>query len=182
MLFRIEKWKTLLDRAPLHLKFLKNCDMFLLWVRLWGADDWQTKTNKFTVKFSRIFRWRRALSSKVFHLFHVAKCYSELKNEELSWKKLTPKLFGKLTYYRLHQSLTSPCSKMLFWTTREIGHPRVLHIAASMVNVRDPFATIVSAWRCRRVRRARSSSSAFTCTYVFSHIHIWCNALASKWW
>ena len=88
----------MLDRALLHLKFLKNCDMFLLWVRLRGADDWQTKTNKFAVKFSRIFRWRRALSSKVFHWFHVAKCYSELKNEELSWKKLPPKLFGKLSY------------------------------------------------------------------------------------
>ena len=158
------------------------CYEFVFRRRLRGADDWQTKTNKLLSNFQEFFRWRRALSSKVFHWFHVAKCYSELKNEELSWKKLTPKLFGKLTYYRLHQSLTSPCSKMLFWTTREIGHPRVLHIAASMVNVRDPFATIVSAWRCRRVRRARSSSSAFTCTYVFSHIHIWCNALASKWW
>ena len=62
----------------------------------------QTKTNKFAVKFSRIFRWRRALSSKVFHWFHVAKCYSELQNEELSWIKLPPKLFGKLSYWWGH--------------------------------------------------------------------------------
>ena len=88
----------MLDRALLLLKFLKNCDMFLLWVRLQGADDRQIKTNKFAVKFSRIFRWRRALSSKVFHWFNVAKCYSELKNEELSSKKLPPKLFGKSNF------------------------------------------------------------------------------------
>ena len=48
--------------------------------------------------FFKNFRWRRALSSKVFHWFHVAKCYSEVKNEEVSWKKLTSKLFGKLSY------------------------------------------------------------------------------------
>ena len=33
--------------------------------------------------FFKIFRRRRALSSKIFHRFHVSKCYSELKKEEL---------------------------------------------------------------------------------------------------
>ena len=58
---------------------------------------WSKTHNKNMSQFSRIFKRRRALSSKVFHWFHVAKCYSELKNEELSWIKLPPKLFGKLS-------------------------------------------------------------------------------------
>ena len=33
-------------------EILENCDMFLLWVRLGGADDCQTKTNKFAVNFA----------------------------------------------------------------------------------------------------------------------------------
>ena len=41
------------------------------------------QTYKFPVKFSRIFRWRKALSSKLFQGFHVAKCDSELNNEAL---------------------------------------------------------------------------------------------------
>ena len=39
------------------------------------------------VKFSKLCQW-----------FHVAKCYSELKNEELSSKKLPQKLFGKSNF------------------------------------------------------------------------------------
>ena len=67
---------------------------------------WSKTHNKNMSQFSRIFKRRRALSSKVFHWFHVAKCYSELKNEELSWIKLPPKLFGKLSYvYGLFRSL-----------------------------------------------------------------------------
>ena len=94
------------------------CYEFVFKRSLRGADNWQTKTNKFAVKFSRIFRWRRALSSKVFHWFHVAKCYSELKNEELSWKKLAPKLFGKLSYwsrdYNFHQIIIVEINKSFF--------------------------------------------------------------------
>ena len=41
------------------------------------------QTYKFAVKCSRIFRWRKALSSKLFQGFHVAKCDSELNNEAL---------------------------------------------------------------------------------------------------
>ena len=110
-------WKTMLDRALLHLKFLKNWQqnwqqICLFWFgsrRRLVTGAWRrfiTKRNKFAVKFPRNFRWRRALSSKVFHWFHEAKCYSELKIKELSWRKLPPKLFGKLSYvYGLFRSL-----------------------------------------------------------------------------
>ena len=64
---------------------------------------WRRTHNKNMSQFFKNFRWRRALSSKVFHWFHVAKCYSEVKNEELSWKKFTSKLFGKLSYPRWWQ-------------------------------------------------------------------------------
>ena len=40
------------------------------------------------VKFSKLCQW-----------FHVAKCCSELKNEELSLKQLPLKFFGKFSYY-----------------------------------------------------------------------------------
>ena len=58
---------------------------------------WRRFHNKNLSQFFKNFFQGFVKFSKVFHWFHVAKCYSELKNEELSWKKLTPKLFGKLT-------------------------------------------------------------------------------------
>ena len=81
-------------------KFLKIWQQFVCFglpvVSASGA--WRRIHNKNMSQFFKNFRWRRALSSKVFHWFHDAKCYSEVKNEELSWKKLTSKLFGKLSY------------------------------------------------------------------------------------
>ena len=73
------------------------CCEFCFRRRRRGADDQCIKTNNKMSHFLKNFWWRKALSSKLFHWFHVAKCYSELKNEELSWKIITPKLFGKLT-------------------------------------------------------------------------------------
>ena len=107
--------KSLTKFAELHKslkKFLKKNMTFccLFWCtgrRRLVFVGWSKTHNKNMSQFSRIFKRRRALSSKVFHWFHVAKCYSELKNEELSWKKLTPKLFGKLSYFSV--------PKKLFW-------------------------------------------------------------------
>ena len=73
------------------------CCEFCFRRRRRGADDQCIKTNNKMSHFFKIFLQGFVKFSKVFHWFHVAKCYSELKNEELSWKKLTPKLFGKLT-------------------------------------------------------------------------------------
>ena len=76
---------------------------------------WSKTHNKNMSQFSRIFKRRRALSSKVFHWFHVAKCYSELKNEELSLKQLPLKLFGKLSYYGPDQMATESELEFGFW-------------------------------------------------------------------
>ena len=62
-----------------------------------GADDQCIKTNKKMSHFFKNFLQGFVRFSKLFHWFHVAKCYSELKNEELSWKKLILKLFRKLS-------------------------------------------------------------------------------------
>ena len=60
---------------------------------------------QFCCQFFKNFRWRRALSSIVFQWFYVAKCYSELKNEELSLKQLLLKIFGKFSYYICHHHI-----------------------------------------------------------------------------
>ena len=57
---------------------------------------------QFCCQFFKNFRWRRALSSIVFQWFHVAKCYSELKNEELLLKQLPLKFFGEFSYCTCH--------------------------------------------------------------------------------
>ena len=58
---------------------------------------WSKTHNKNMSQFSRIFRWRKALSSKLFQRFHVTKCYSEIKNEELLLTTIPSNFFGKLT-------------------------------------------------------------------------------------
>ena len=73
------------------------CCEFCFRRRRRGADDQCIKTNKKMSHFFKNFLQGFVRFSKLFHWFHVAKCYSELKNEELSWKKLTPKLFRKLS-------------------------------------------------------------------------------------
>ena len=96
----------MLDTAFLHLKFLKNCDMFLLWIRLQAPlmrrRRLANQNKQICCQFFKNFRWRRALSSIVFQWFHVAKCYSELKNEELSLKQLPLKFFGEFSYCTCH--------------------------------------------------------------------------------
>ena len=76
-------WNFLLEVVkPVSILDLKIwLNLFVDKMALVGACRKTRHQNK-TI-FFKIFRWRRALSSKIFHRFHVSKCYSELKKEEL---------------------------------------------------------------------------------------------------
>ena len=60
---------------------------------------WSKTHNKNMSHFFKIFLQGFVKFSKVFHWFHVAKCYSELKNEELSSLTSSLKFFRKLNYW-----------------------------------------------------------------------------------
>ena len=102
--------KSLTKFAELHKslkKFLKKNMTFccLFWCtgrRRLVFVVWSKTHNKNMSHFFKIFLQGFVKFSKVFHWFHVAKCYSEMKNEELSWKKLTSKYFGKLILWHSH--------------------------------------------------------------------------------
>ena len=107
------------------------CCEFCFRRRRRGADDQCIKTNNKMSHFFKIFLQGFVKFSKVFHWFHVAKCYSEEHYEELSWKKLTPKLFRKLSYYTFillcHLSWDSVC--ILVWPN---GHRSVFNDARAL--------------------------------------------------
>ena len=85
--------------------FKNSWKLWHVFVVSFASDDEDeaptTSASKQTTKchiFSRIFRWRKALPSKLFQRFHVTKCYSEIKDEELFLKTFPLNFFGKLTY------------------------------------------------------------------------------------